>query len=185
MSGNTPIIGLVRRGYSPSGGAEAYLKRLGEGFVRHGLTPLLLTTPDWPEAQWPHGRIVFLKARSPLRFADEMETMREQTQIDLLFSLERIHSCDIYRAGDGLHQVWLERRAAFEKPWQRLTRRWNPKHQDIIRLEKELLDDRRAERVIANSQMVKNEIVDAYNYRPDRIDVIRNGVPVGDFRFDI
>ena len=185
MSGNTPIIGLVRRGYSASGGAEAYLKRLGEGFVRLGLSPLLFTTPDWPEAQWPHGRIIRLNATSPLRFADAVLNARETTPIDLLFSLERIHDCDIYRAGDGVHQVWLERRAAFEKPWQRFTRRWNPKHQEIVRLEKELLDDRRAERVIANSQMVKKEIVDAYNYRPDRIDVIPNGVPIDDFRFDV
>ncbi|WP_217550796.1 glycosyltransferase, partial [Pantoea sp. GbtcB22] len=41
-----------------------------------------------------------------------------------------------------------------------------------------LLDDRGAERVITNSQMVKNEIIDFYNYRRDRIDVIRNGVPL-------
>ena len=47
-----------------------------------------------------------------------------------------------------------------------------------------LFDERRAERVIANSQMVKKEIVDLYNYRPDRIDVIRNGVRLDDFRFD-
>ncbi len=185
MSGNTSLIGLVRRGYSASGGAEAYLKRLGEGFVRQGLAPVLFTTPEWPEAQWPHGRIVRLNGRSPLRFADEMEAVREKTPVDLLFSLERIHACDIYRAGDGVHCAWLARRATFEKPWQRLLRRWNPKHPEIVRLEKELLDDRRAERVIANSQMVKAEIVDAYNYRPDRIDVIRNGVPVADFRFDV
>src|ERR1700760_4001280 len=129
MSGNTPIIGLVRRGYSPSGGAESYLKRLGEGFVRRGLAPILFTTPDWPEAQWPHGEMVRLMGRSPIRFADEMERAREKAPVDLLFSLERIHACDIYRAGDGVHQVWLERRAALEKPWQRLIRRWNPKHQ--------------------------------------------------------
>jgi len=31
---------------------------------------------------------------------------------------------------------------------------------------------------------VKREIVDLFNYRPDRIDVIRNGVPLNEFRFD-
>ena len=82
-----------------------------------------------------------------------------------------------------MHQIWLARRAAFEIAWKRLTV-FNPKHQDTIRLENEPLDQRRAERVIANSQMVKNEIVDTYNYRPDRIDVIRNGVPLAHFRFD-
>jgi UDP-glucose:(heptosyl)LPS alpha-1,3-glucosyltransferase len=30
--------------------------------------------------------------------------------------------------------------------------------------------------------MVKDEIVDIYNYRPDRIDVVRNGVPISEFQ---
>jgi UDP-glucose:(heptosyl)LPS alpha-1,3-glucosyltransferase len=47
-----------------------------------------------------------------------------------------------------------------------------------------MLDDRRAERVIANSRMVKEEIVDLYHFRPDRIDLIRNGVPLSEFEFD-
>ncbi len=184
MSESKSIIGLVRRGYSSSGGAEAYLKRLGQGFVRQSFTPVLFASPEWPDSQWTHGPIIRLKGRSPLRFADELATVLEKRPVDVLFSFDRIHSCDIYRAGDGVHQIWLARRAAFENAWRRLTRRFNPKHHDIIRLEHEMLDQRGAERVIANSQMVKNEIIDTYNYRPDRIDVIRNGVPVDQFRFD-
>jgi UDP-glucose:(heptosyl)LPS alpha-1,3-glucosyltransferase len=46
-----------------------------------------------------------------------------------------------------------------------------------------LLDDRGADRVIANSQMVKDEIVDLYHYRPDKIDIVRNGVPFEQFQF--
>jgi len=184
MSNSNLTIGLVRRGYSASGGAEAYLKRLARGLVDLGHTALLLTTTDWPASEWTFGEVRHLRARSAGGFADEVEALRPRVQTDVLMSLERVCSCDVYRAGDGVHQAWLNRRAAYEKPWKRLARRFNPKHGDILRLEKVLLDDRRAERVIANSQMVKNEIVDLYNYRPDRIDVIRNGVPLSDFQFD-
>jgi UDP-glucose:(heptosyl)LPS alpha-1,3-glucosyltransferase len=99
-------------------------------------------------------------------------------------SLERVCGCDVYRAGDGVHRAWLDRRAKFETPVQKILHRFNVKHRDILRLEKSLLDDRGADRVIANSQMVKNEIVEIYNYRRDKIDVVRNGVPLDQFRFD-
>src|SRR5205807_10277659 len=41
-----------------------------------------------------------------------------------------------------------------------------------------------AGRVIANSEMVKNEIVALHNYPADKIDIVRNGVPLDRFRFD-
>lgn len=184
MSKDKLTIGFVRRGYSASGGAEAYLKRLAGGLVERGHQTLLFATTDWPKNDGPFGEVRHLRARSPLGFAEELEALRGTVETNVLMSLERVCSCDVYRAGDGVHRAWLERRAALENPWQRLARRFNRKHSDILHLEKLLLDDRRAERVIANSQMVKNEIVDLYNYRPDRIDVIRNGVPVSEFRFD-
>lgn len=184
MSTDTHVIGFVRRGYSGSGGAEAYLKRLADGVVRLGHEVVLFTTDDWPASEWSFGRIVRLTAHSPMRFADKLERVRDQTPVDALLSLDRVRSCDIYRAGDGVHRAWLERRAKMQTLWQRLLNRFNPKHPDILRLEQLLFDERRAERVIANSQMVKKEIVDLYNYRPDRIDVIRNGVRLDDFRFD-
>ena len=42
-------IAFVRRGYSPSGGAEAYLKRLADGIVKAGHEVQLVTTNEWPE----------------------------------------------------------------------------------------------------------------------------------------
>jgi UDP-glucose:(heptosyl)LPS alpha-1,3-glucosyltransferase len=184
MSNDKLTIGFVRRGYSASGGAESYLKRLAQGLVEAGHKVLLFTTADWPRSDWAVGEIRHLRASAPMEFANELEELRGAIPVDVLMSLERVCSCDVYRAGDGVHRGWLERRAALEKPWKRITRHFSGKHQDILRLEKGLLDDRRAERVIANSQMVKDEIVDLYNYRPDRIHVIRNGVPLEEFRFD-
>lgn len=176
-------IGFVRRGYSASGGAEAYLKRLGQGIVDLGHAARLFTTSDWPEDEWPVGEITRLSARSTIGFADELEKLRPEIPCHVLMSLERVLRCDVYRAGDGVHQAWLNRRQKFATPWQRFTRRFNPKHSELLRLEKSLLDDRGAERVIANSQMVKDEIVDLYNYRRDKIDIVRNGVSLNQYQF--
>jgi UDP-glucose:(heptosyl)LPS alpha-1,3-glucosyltransferase len=49
-------------------------------------------------------------------------------------------------------------------------------------LEQSLLSSGNTRRVIAGSQMVKDEIVNTYRYSPDKIDIVRNGVPLEKFR---
>jgi UDP-glucose:(heptosyl)LPS alpha-1,3-glucosyltransferase len=110
--------------------------------------------------------------------------MRAQFRFDVLFSLERVWSCDVYRAGDGVHRAWLERRRKFELPLKRFVRSLSSKHQDLLRLEQALFSGSNAKRVIAGSQMVKDEIINLYGYPADKIDIVRNGVPLKKFRFD-
>jgi len=184
MSNGKLRIAFVRRGYSPSGGAEAYLKRLARGIVDLGHEAHLVATNDWPPNEWPLGSVTPLKASSAIGFADELEKMWPQIGCDVLISLERVWRCDVYRAGDGVHQAWLNRRRKFEMPLQRFIRAANRKHQEILKLEESLFAKSGAGRVIANSEMVKKEIVDLYHYPADKIDIVRNGVPLDQFRFD-
>jgi UDP-glucose:(heptosyl)LPS alpha-1,3-glucosyltransferase len=183
MSRNLSIV-FVRRGYSPTGGAEAYLKRLACGVTKAGHDVQLVSTNDWPDVEWPFGLITHLRSKSPIGFASELERIRTEFRCDVLFSLERVWSCDIYRAGDGVHRAWLDRREKFELPLKRFVRSLGSKHQDLLRLEKSLFSDGNAVRVIAASQMVKDEIVNLYRYSPGKIDIVRNGVPLEKFRFD-
>ena len=178
------IIAFVRRGYSPSGGAENYLTRLAQGIVDLGHEAQLIATDDWPPNDWNFGSITRVKATSAIGFADELEKMRLQIGSDVLMSLERVWRCDVYRAGDGVHRAWLNRRRKFEMPLQRFVRGVNRKHQEILKLEEALFAKAGASRVIANSEMVKREIVDLYHYAADKIDIVRNGVPLDQFRFD-
>ena len=184
MSNGKLRIAFVRRGHSPSGGAEAYLKRLRQGIADLGHEAQLVASSDWPNNDWPFGSITYLPENSPIGFADELEKLRPQIRCDVLMSLERAWRCDVYRAGDGVHQAWLNRRKKFEMPLQRFVRGMSRKHQDILKLEQSLFDKGGAGRVIANSEMVKREIVDLYNYPADKIDIVRTGVPVEEFRFD-
>ena len=177
-------LALVRRGYSPTGGAEAYLKRLARGVIEVGHKVQLIATNEWPEDQWPLGPITRLRAESVIGFADELEQIRPQLDCDGLLSLERVWSCDVYRAGDGVHRAWLARRRKFELPLKQFARALNRKHRDLLHLEESLLASRKAGRAIVASQMVKNEIVDLYGYPADRIDIVHNGVPLDKFRFD-
>ena len=184
MSNGKLTIGFARRGYSPSGGAEAYLKRLARGIVDLGHAVQLFANEDWPPSEWPFGAITHLREKSPIGFADELEKLRTRTRCDVLMSLERVWRCDVYRAGDGVHRAWLNRRRKFELPLERFVRGFQRKHDDILKLEESLLAKSEAGRVIANSEMVKNEIVDLYRYPAEKIDLVRNGVELDKFRFD-
>src|SRR6267143_3577483 len=177
-------IGFVRRGYSQTGGAEAYLKRLARGVVGAGHDAQLITTHDWPKTEWPFGARRRLQSGSVLGFANGLKQVRPQIRCDVLMSLERVWSCDVYRAGDGVHRAWLARRRKFEIPLKQFVRGASRKHRDLLQLEESLFEKRKAGRVIAASQMVVNEITDHYRYSADKIDVVRNGVPLDRFRFD-
>jgi UDP-glucose:(heptosyl)LPS alpha-1,3-glucosyltransferase len=172
---NAPAISLVRRGFSPTGGAEAYLKRLGRSLNSAGRNPTLYSTKEWPRAEWTYGKIVHLKGRTPIEFADSLRAAREPDEI--LFSLERVWECDCYRAGDGVHRLWLDRRVAHESFWSSKFRFLNRKHPQILKLENSLFRSGGARIVIANSNLVKNEIIREFQFPPNRITVIHNGLP--------
>lgn len=170
-------IGLVRRGYSETGGAERYLLRFADGLESQGHTCVLFSDRAWPESAWGNREQVILdKARSPVAFADALMAASPKPSVcDFLFSLERVHDCDCYRAGDGVHAAWLERRARFESRWRSTFRKRNPKHRQILELENSLFRPESSTHVIANAQFVKEEIVQHYGTPTNRITVIPNG----------
>lgn len=174
-------IGFVRRGYSRSGGAEGYLKGLAAGVCAHGHEATLVTTAEWPETEWSFGERVALKGGTPTTFADAVERWRPRANCDVIMSLERIWCCDVYRAGDGVHRAWLERRARASGMRARLSAALSAKHRSLLRLEESLFVKGGAGRVIANSQMVKRDIIDFYGYPEERIEVIYNGVALHRF----
>ena len=170
-------IGLVRRGFSATGGAEAYLRRFAETAGAAGHSCVLFVTEDWPEAAKPAtAELVRVRGRTPARFADALEARRPRDSCDFLLSLERVWRCDAYRAGDGVHAAWLQRRAQFEPRWKSVLRGWNPKHRALLALEKSLFEGG-AGTVIANSSLIKTQIQQFYGYPVERIRVIYNGLP--------
>ena len=168
-------IGLVRRGYSRTGGAEAYLRRFAEAAVAAG-HECVLFTEQWPRLAWPFAHIQ-VASDSPKKFAVALTALRPRDGCDFLFSLERIPTCDAYRAGDGVHAAWLERRARFEPFWKPWLRQYNAKHRELLALEKQLFGSGGAGLVIANSRMIQAEIGQHFGYPAEKIHVVHNGVP--------
>lgn len=168
-------IGLVRRGYSRTGGAETYLRRFAETAVAAG-HEVILFAEQWPRTEWPWAHVQ-VHSRSPRQFAVALHALRPRERCDFLFSLERIFSCDAYRAGDGVHAAWIERRAEFEPFWKPWFRRFSLKHRQTMAIEQHLFSEKGAGFVIANSLMVKEDIEHHFAYPADQIAVVYNGVP--------
>ena len=165
-------IGLVRRGYSATGGAEAYLLRLASGLRSRGCKVTLYTTAEWPVDRWAFGDLVRLNATQPLEFARAFQQLRKPGQ--LVLSLDRVPGCEVFRAGDGVHGAWLQRRAEFESRWKSWLRIFNPKHSALLALERQVLASVRL--VIANSKMVAEEIVRFHNFPESKIRIVPNGI---------
>lgn len=167
-------IGLVRRGYSPTGGAEAYLKRLAAALSQVGHSCILFASQRWDH--WPHGEQIIVPGNSPLAFARALQQLQPQLHCDYLLSLERLFECDCFRAGDGVHAAWLERRAKFEPFYRSLFRALQPRHRQLLSLERSLFTGG-ARAVIANSKLVRDEITARFAYPAEKIHVVYNGVP--------
>jgi UDP-glucose:(heptosyl)LPS alpha-1,3-glucosyltransferase len=168
-------LGLVRRGYSGTGGAESYARRFAEAAIAAGHECVLFGSSEWEEAEWL-GPKVIVGGRTPRQFATALRKTEPKKHCDFLFSLERVWECDAYRAGDGVHAAYLQRRAAHEHWWKPFFRRLQRKHREILKLEK-VLFTRGAGRIIANSTMVRREIEQIYRVPAARLDVVLNGVP--------
>jgi UDP-glucose:(heptosyl)LPS alpha-1,3-glucosyltransferase len=172
MSATAFPVALVRRGYSSSGGAEAYLLRLAGGLKSRGCPVTLYTSEEWPEDRWTFGPLVRLKGKTPKAFADSFAEARDP-EIPTL-TLDRVPGCEVFRAGDGVHAAWLYRRGLFESKWKKFTHLLNPKHLSMMRLECEVFQN--VGEVIANSEMVADEIVRWQEFPRERIHVVPNGI---------
>lgn len=174
-------IALIRRHFSPTGGAELYVQRLLQALTEAG-HELHLFAEAWTQTPPGVSRHIVAaggsRAARPLRFAEAVERALAQGRWDCVFSLERTLRQDVYRAGDGVHQVWLQRRHQFAPWWRKLWTGWGAFHKNMLQLEARTFDPVNTRFIIANSEMVRREIVENFRFPADRILLVRNGVEV-------
>jgi UDP-glucose:(heptosyl)LPS alpha-1,3-glucosyltransferase len=178
-------LALIRRQFSATGGAELYLQRLLRALAQKG-HELHLFAEAWKETPAEVRRhpvkVSGTRAQRAVRFAEAVKRDLGPERFDCVFSLERTLRQDVYRAGDGVHRVWLERRRQFAPAWKRPFIGLGSFHLSLLRLETETFNPRNTRRVIVNSEMVKREILEHFAFPEERIHLVRNGVEVGRFQ---
>lgn len=172
-------IGIIRRRFAVASGAELYVQRLLNQLVKTG-HEIHLISEYWPCA--PDGVVVHRVEGSVFRgnriraFADAVEKQLMVLGLDCTLSLERTRKQTIFRAGDGVHQAWLDERRKFSSWWRKPfigVGRFN--HQMNL-LESAVYNPQNTGIIIANSNMVKQDIERYYGFPSDSIRIIRNGV---------
>ncbi len=122
-----------------------------------------------------------IESKDPVAFARKTMALPMRDRHDFVFSLERVPGSDLYRAGDGLHADWLAYRQAFHPVKGRVRTLLRAKNRELCRLEAKVFAPGGVRRVICNSHFVANQIIARFEFPPEQIDVIYNGVPYQQF----
>lgn len=178
-------LALIRRQFSATGGAELYLQRLLQALVKGGHEPHLFAESWEGQLDGVHLHAVPVggdRTVRATRFADAVAAELAKHSFDVVFSLERTHHQDVYRAGDGVHRVWLQRRQQFAQWWRRPFVCAGGFHRNMMKLEARTFDPANTRHIIVNSDMVRREIVENFHFPASQIHLVRNGIDLDRYR---
>ncbi len=181
----TPItLAVIRRRYSPFGGAERFIERSLDGLAKTGVRPTLVCS-EWDRADaadppWEVVRVGAHKgigrARRELEFEREVRSFLAGRRFDLIQSHERIAGLPVFRAGDGLHCEWLRQRRKGQSVAAQWLTRISPYHRFCLARERQLFGHPGLRIVICNSEMVRGEIAEHFPDALHKVRVVRNGI---------
>ncbi len=165
--GAETTLGYLTRGLAAAGHEVAVFGARGEASAAAALGPGVgyVPVPVWGG-----------KAGRLLSYALNTRRLLAASGFQVVFSLERTLFQQVYRAGDGCHREWLERRAPFLSPAARVVQGLSLFHRVVLGLEQRLFADPGLLGVIANSRQVQDEIVRHYRLDPAKINLIYNGL---------
>jgi UDP-glucose:(heptosyl)LPS alpha-1,3-glucosyltransferase len=176
-------LAFIKKRFLLYGGAERYLDILLQ-YLKQSGHEIHIFTNRWTQSEdiiihkvdvFPIGSFL-----STITFNQNVKrAIQNADGLDCIISFERTICQDIYRAGEGCHVEWLKLRKLVEPGWKRVTYRVNPLHTALLSLEKKLFSLTKL--IIANSQMVKQQIVMNYGLSEQKICVIYNGVDLQRF----
>ncbi len=173
-------LAFIKKRFSIHGGAERYLQTLLKELKDSGHEIHVLAN-QWMEEEGVTFHkvniIPFTSFLSMLTFninARSRVKGRGARVYDCIISFERTTCQDIYRAGEGCHAEWLKIRSLAEPIYKRVSFKINPLHVYMLKLEKEIFKNTKL--IVANSEMVKRQIIDHYAIPEEKVIVIYNGV---------
>lgn len=173
-------IALIRRQYTPHGGAERYVENLSRHLVELG-HDVHLFSHFWPEqggvSLHPVPMLPGLGLLKLWSFNYWVRRLLVKESFDVVQSFEKTWCQDVYRAGEGCHREWLLQRKKYEPSLKTLGVKINPFHWLTLALERKLFEKSHTRFFIANSQRGKREILDHYQVSPEKIKVIYSAVP--------
>ncbi|HEY1459292.1 MAG TPA: glycosyltransferase family 4 protein [Casimicrobiaceae bacterium] len=174
-------LAIVRQRYTPYGGAERFVEGALEALLERGIA-ISLYTRSWPQTRLQLIEPVICNPFYIGRLWRDWSFARAVCHEvggdppELVQSHERMLCCDVYRAGDGVHRVFLDERLRDASPLRRWLVEVRPYHRYIMGIERKLFSSPVLRAVICNSKMVRAEIHERFGVPEERLPVIYNGV---------
>jgi UDP-glucose:(heptosyl)LPS alpha-1,3-glucosyltransferase len=178
-------IGLVKRSFRLQGGGERQIGYLIAGLLTQGHAVHLFSEQPPPREQ-PVGvtyhtlpAIPAPRAFRPLSFAFRVRSALRHADLAVVQSFDRTLGQQIYRAGEGVHREWLQRK---RRSLPALARGWSYLSlfdQVLLGLERRVLCQ--TPLIITNAQRGQEEIRHHYGVQGTRMLTIYNGVDTDRF----
>lgn len=110
-----------------------------------------------------------------LSFNRRAERRLRSERFDIVYSLCQVSPADIYRVGDGIHQLWM--RIQYPTTLLRLAKYLtSPVHFAMRRLENKIFKSSARAHFITNSRLLKEQVAAFFGISAGRITVVYNGV---------
>jgi UDP-glucose:(heptosyl)LPS alpha-1,3-glucosyltransferase len=178
-------IALVKRRYSLKvGGAERYCVNLARRLTAFGHDVTFIGESIDPELS---NEVSFVpvsvnrltswtKNRS---FAENTGRAAREGGFDVVYGLGRAFGLDAVRITDRLQSHWVNvyyRNAAY-----RTLQRWNPRHRMLIGLERTIFHSDNVRRIVTQSRLDRQLVLDYYRIPEEKVRTIYNGVDTSVF----
>lgn len=167
------------------GGLEKYTLRLASGFASHGHDVTILTT-DYPQGSLANigcnvvsvGQSTSFSLLQLMKFDAACKKYVARHTPDIVFGMERNFCPQThYRAGNGCHKAYLDRRRKTDSWLKAASFAINPLHRLILDMEESTFESEELKRLFVNSSLVQQEICNYYpKVDPKKIAVVHNGV---------
>ncbi|VFP81842.1 glycosyltransferase family 4 protein [Candidatus Erwinia haradaeae] len=174
-------LAIVRQQHRFDGGAEHFITSMLEASGLKKLN-LHIIARQWPKKYLTHSTfhpcnpIKLGRISRERGFAKAARTLWKREHFNLIQSHERISGCHIYRAGDGIHQIWLEQRCRTLPKWRQKILLSSQYHNYIMEAENKMYQAPELRAVICNTQMIKKEIIERFGLTSNKIHVIYNSI---------
>lgn len=174
-------VALLKRRLSSVGGSEKYAKAVLSALRERGVEPVLycIEGKGAPEGTTlcplPVPRVG--RTLELLLYNRRVQSALSRSQgLRAVLSFDKTLTHTHLRLGGGLHRAWLRRKERITQRWARPFLWLDPYHRMVLEIERRGLQCPTLKKVIANSEMVRKEVLELYDIDPQKVVVVYNGV---------
>ncbi len=179
-------IALIIYKFLPSkGGGEGYLACLANQLVKRG-HEVHVFTHDWENSNnliqfHTIPAIRFPKFLKEVSFVINCCRALQTENFDIIQVVGRALGMNVFNPHCGVEKAWLKQdyqsmRNPFYRSLKRITTFFSPRQNFILWIDKKQYTDKKVSKIIAISDMIKNDMIHYHHVDPQKITVIYNGV---------